>query len=69
MKINFAQNVCELRKQNNLTQSELAKVLNTTQRKVSYWENGSVEPDLETLWLIADFFDVSVDYLIGRENY
>lgn len=69
MEIKFAQNVCELRKQNNLTQDELAKALNTTQRKVSYWENGSVEPDLETLWLVADFFDVSVDYLIGRETY
>ncbi len=69
MKIKFAQNLCELRKQSNLTQKQLAEALNTTQRKVSYWEKGMVEPDLEMLWLIADFFDVSVDYIIGKENY
>ena len=68
MEIKFAQNLCELRKQSNLTQKQLAEALNTTQRKVSYWEKRMVEPDLEMLWLIADFFDVSVDYLIGKEN-
>lgn len=69
MEIKFAQNISELRKQNNLSQQDLAKALNTTQRKVSYWENGKVEPDLETLWLLSDYFDVSIDYLIGKRNY
>ena len=69
MKNTFAQNLCELRRQSGLSQQQLATALNTTQRKVSYWENDMVEPDLETLWLIADYFDVSVDYLIGRINY
>lgn len=69
MKVLFAQNLSELRRQNGLSQQDLATALNTTQRKISYWENSKVEPDLETLWAIADYFDVSVDYLLGRNNY
>jgi transcriptional regulator with XRE-family HTH domain len=52
----------------DLTQWQLADVLETTQRKISYWELGKTEPDLLALWKIADFFDVSVDYLLGRKD-
>ncbi len=62
----FAENLYELRKQYNLKQNDLAKSLNTTQRKISYWESGRIEPDIDTLIDIANFFDVSVDELIGN---
>ncbi len=67
-KVDFAERVRNLRSETGLTQWQLADVLETTQRKVSYWELGKTEPDLLTLWKIADFFDVSIDYLLGRKD-
>lgn len=69
MKNKFASVLKILRIQQNMKQSDLANLLHTTQRKVSYWETSKVEPDLDTLYALADIFDVSVDYLIGRKNY
>ncbi len=66
MKNRFAQNVKEYRIAASLTQAELAEKLKTTQRKVSYWESGKIEPDLDTLIAIAEFFDISIDELVGR---
>ena len=64
----FAEKLKTLRREIDMTQNQLADVLETTQRKVSYWESGKIEPDLCSLWKIADFFDVSVDYLLGRKD-
>ena len=68
VKLQFAERLRILRREMDLTQIRLADILETTQRKISYWENGLVEPDLYSLWKIADFFDVSVDYLLGRKD-
>lgn len=68
MKIKFNQNLRVLREAEKLKQSELAQKLGVTQRKVSYWETGKIEPSLEDLWKLADFFALSVDELIGRSN-
>lgn len=67
-KILFAEKLKILRLEMNMTQNQLSDVLDTTQRKISYWESGKIEPDLCSLWKIADFFDVSVDYLLGRKD-
>lgn len=45
-------------------QSQLAKELNTTQRRISYLENGKTEPDLDTLIAIAKYFAIPIDDLI-----
>ena len=66
MEIKLPQNIKALRHDNNLTQGQLAEKLGTTQRKVSYWENGTVEPDIRSLWQLANTFEVSIDELIGR---
>ena len=68
MEIEFAERLKALRLEWELTQGKLADILGTTQRKISYWESGKIEPDLCSLWKLADFFDVSVDYLIGRKE-
>ena len=57
-----------LRKKHNLTQTEFSKLLNVSQAAVGNWELGKREPDLETLSRIADYFHVSVDYLLGRDS-
>lgn len=69
MKITFAENLKMLRENSKLTQQQLADALHTTQRKVSYRESGKIEPDLENLWKICDYFDISIDELIGRSFF
>ncbi len=69
MNIIFAQRLKSLRKEKGLSQTELAKALNLTQRKISYLETGQFEPDLAILWAIGDYFGVSCDYLIGKSEY
>ena len=58
--------VKELRTARNLTQVQLADVLGISKQSVSNWENDNICPSIETVWLIADYFGVSTDYLIGR---
>ena len=65
----FADNLKTLRKEKNLKQSELGLVLKLTQRKISYLESGKIEPSLSDLVAIADYFDVSIDFLLGRKEY
>lgn len=55
----------QLRLDNNLLQSDLADILNVGQGTISNWENGKTEPDQESLKLIAQHFNVSLDYLLG----
>ena len=58
----------ELRKQHGLSQIELGKVLNIAQNTLSAYERGSRDPDTDTLASIAQYFGVSVDYLLGRTD-
>lgn len=57
----------EIRKQQNKNQQEIAKLLNTTQASYSRYELEQSEPNLETLCKLADFYGVTMDYLIGRD--
>lgn len=65
---NFKNKLKELRKENNITQKELAKFLNVRNTTISAWEVGDNEPDLTTLVKIAKYFYVTTDYLLGIEN-
>lgn len=58
----------ELRKEKGLTQTALADILCTTQDSISLWELGKSLPDIPTLIKIAEFFDVTSDYLLGIEK-
>jgi transcriptional regulator with XRE-family HTH domain len=57
-----------LRNEKKLYQKDIAKELNLTQESISFYESGKREPDYKTLIKFADFYGVSVDYLIGRTN-
>ena len=59
----------ELRKEKGINQQKLAMELNITQAGISKYELGKAEPDISMLIHLADYFDVSVDYLIGRTDY
>lgn len=58
----------ELRKGKCLNQNELALKLNVSQETISVWENGDYEPSIAQLMKLADIFNVTVDYLIGRNR-
>lgn len=66
MKTELAQTLKELRKENNLTQTELAKKINISQRAYSFYENGEREPSIETLINLAEFYKIPIDVLVGR---
>lgn len=58
----------ELRLEKELTQSDLAKAISTSQRNIGRWENGENEPTASFLIALADYFKVSIDYLLCRED-
>ncbi|MFW6034790.1 MAG: HD domain-containing phosphohydrolase [Halothermotrichaceae bacterium] len=59
----------KLRKEKELTQKELAEILNCSRTTIANYEQGNRVPDIYFLKEIADFFQVSLDYLMDRENY
>ena len=58
----------DLRKQNRISQVELAKMVHVSQATVTAWETGKADPSSSALNSLADFFGVSSDYLLGREK-
>ncbi len=58
----------ELRDEKNISQLELAKKLNLTQQSISLYEKGDREPSIDVLKSIANFFNVSLDYLLGKSD-
>ena len=62
----FATRLKDLRREVELTQSALAEKIGASQRQVSFWEKGQVEPNIFWLIKLADYFDVTIDYLVGR---
>lgn len=57
-----------LRKSNDLGQDKLAEALNISAKTISHWETGYTEPSISQLIQLADFFDVTLDELMGRSN-
>ncbi len=57
-----------LRERKGITQDSIGKDLELSKSTISMYENGNRTPDFETLELIADYFNVSIDFLMGREN-
>lgn len=61
-------NLVALRKSRGLTQLGLAKIFNVNQNTISRWEKGERDPNPDMLKKLANFFNVSVDYLLGHES-
>ena len=58
----------ELRKEKNMTQSELGKLVNVTKVSISCYESGTRTPDLETFELLIKALETTPDYLLGRDK-
>ena len=67
--VKFKERLKELRIEYNLSQKSLGEIVNTSKMGVSHWESGHSEPSITQLVLLARFFDVSVDYLVGNDDY
>jgi transcriptional regulator with XRE-family HTH domain len=68
MNINIGENIKNLRKRKEITQEELAEYLGISFQSISKWERGDGFPDITMLPDIADFFNISIDDLIGAER-
>lgn len=67
--MNHVNRIAELREQRGWTQEELAYSLNITKSALSHYEKNHRKPDYEILIKLADKFNVSVDYLVGRTKH
>lgn len=59
-------NLKKLRTQKGISQQQLANAIGISQQSINKYENHKIEPDINTLIAFADFFNTSVDYLIGN---
>lgn len=64
----LGQKIRDLRKQKRLSQTELGKYIGVSQTTVTAWENGRAEPSSGYLSKLADYFNVTTDYLLGRSE-
>ena len=65
MELTFGEKIRLLREEKELNQTELGRVVNMSQRKVSYIERDRYEPSIEDIKALCDYFNVSADYLLG----
>lgn len=68
MKIIVAERIRELMKEENLTQVALAAKVGVKQNTISAWLLEKKEPSIRSLWLLADYFGVDIDFLVGRKD-
>lgn len=64
----FKDNLKKLRKEKKITQEELSKIIGVERSSIGKYESSGVIPSVDVLNKIADYFNVSVDYLLGRSN-
>lgn len=69
IEIKFSERIKSLRIENDISREQLAKHLNVSVRTISYWENEQRECTFEMLIALAEYFDCSVDYLLGKADY
>ncbi len=65
----MVKNLRKLRIQTAVSQQQLADVIGVSQQSINKYENHSIEPDIRTLIALADYFQTSVDYLIGHTEF
>ncbi|GHV34585.1 hypothetical protein FACS1894187_05460 [Synergistales bacterium] len=66
--MNFPEKLKALRAEQKVTQVMLARITGLTDRTFRKYESGKIEPTLSVLIALADYFDVSIDYLVGRSD-
>ena len=67
--MNLGERIYEFRNEKNLSQGDLADRLDVSRQSISKWENNMAIPDLDKLIKLSDIFEVSLDELVGREEF
>lgn len=68
IKKQIGQRIREERKEKKISQTELSKIVNTTQDTISLWEKGKSAPNIEDIIKLSDYFKISIEELIGIEK-
>lgn len=68
MESTIGEKIKAFREDLDMNQTELGKMVNMTQRKISYIERGKYEPSIEDIKALCNFFNVSADYLLGLKK-
>lgn len=63
----MVKNLKKLRNEYKISQQQLAEIIGVSQQSINKYENHNIEPDIETLKALAEYFNTTVDYLIGYE--
>ncbi|MBR3840056.1 MAG: helix-turn-helix transcriptional regulator [Erysipelotrichales bacterium] len=64
----FGERLIELRKQKNLSQEQLAEIMDVSRQSISKWETDKAYPEMNRLVFMSDYFGVSLDYLMRGEE-
>ena len=67
--MSFSDRLAKLRNDKKISQAALARKLGTARTTYSGYERGTSEPDFKNLVFLADFFEVTIDYLVGRSDH
>jgi transcriptional regulator with XRE-family HTH domain len=65
----FRERFTELLQEQNKTQKQIAREIGKTPQVISNWKVGFNEPNIDDLIKLANYFEVSIDYLVGRQDY
>lgn len=65
----FSIRLKELINESGISQMELAKKMNISKNQIHYWKIGKAEPSIDYLILLANYFGVCIDYLVGRQDW
>lgn len=68
-KENFAQNITRARKNAKMTQQYVSDVLSISRTNITKYENGTLEPNIETIGQLAELYNVSTDWLFGNTKH
>lgn len=66
--MNYYKRLKDIREDNDLTQEDIAKILNTTRQQISKWETGAQMMGVDKYIVLAKHYNVSVDYLLGLKD-
>jgi transcriptional regulator with XRE-family HTH domain len=64
----MVKNLRILRNKKGISQLQLAEIIGVSQQSINKYENHNVEPDIDTLMKLSDYFSTSIDFLVGHKN-